>query len=189
MNTIANTIIRAAMQGATEAHCDLVEEATWTDIESLDQDHAIEAINFATDAGILSIESKFNTTDNRSLTKLLWNEFGDDIDVVAQDIPAWKREIVDTPRAKKPATPEWHGVRLRAANLPLLVSRVQIGEVSGGSIEWTDVYRDVDVEWDDENGIVTDIGYCFLGWDADRQVYLGTRDTLENNDTVARIAL
>jgi hypothetical protein len=201
MTDIAKTIVRAAMKGATEDHINQVEDTAWATIEALkDRTARLEAIRFAFDCGVLSIEYKFQTTSDQALASLLWNEFGDEIDPAtiptsnkAAGYSAWRREIVDTPRAKKPDELQWHDKRLKKANLPMKVSRIQIGEIFGGEIEWGELYRDVDLEWghgpNGEVGLVTDMGDCFQGWDAERRVYLRYDDDFSCNEHVARIAL
>lgn len=209
MTEVTKTIVRAAMRDATVAHANFVEDETWRAIESLGRAEQIETVRFAYDTGIVSLDYKFVETDNQALARLLWNEFADDIvdpdrgdkTVAPEDIkkwiktqkfPKWKRELVETPRVVKPDELAWHDKRIKRANLPLTVSRLQVGEIYGGEVEWTEIYRDVDLEWgtsdNGEVGILTG-SECIQGWDEDKCIYLRHDDTLENNETAYRIAL
>lgn len=201
---IANDAAKvAALQ---EEFANRIEDAAWAEILSL-RDTAgrpkiaewTEAIRFGDAAGVLSIEFKFIETTDKDLAKLLWNEFFTSIDAAEvaasrQGMPRWKHELIDTPRATRPDELKWHQKRLKKANFPLKVARLQVGEIFGGQIDWEQgVRRDVDLEWGPGPtggmGIITDLGECFKGWDDERKLYLGDDDTFENNEVVARIAL
>lgn len=191
---LATKIILAAMRGSTSAQEDEVENTAWIEIEQIkDVKDCIQAIRFANDVGILSIEWKFGKTNNPGLARLLWNEFGDDISPENLSLSDWKQEIVECPRAKKPCDLEWHKLRLKKGNFPITVSRLQIGEIFGGVIEWGEVYSDVDLEWtkneNNEMGMETDRGDTFRSWNSDLGIYLQTDNAFENNEQVARIAL
>lgn len=191
MSEIAKIIISAAMHDATAERLDQVEAATWGGISIItDREARLAAIQYAFELGILSIEHKFRTTTDVQLAALLWNEFGEEIDTtIIPASPAWRREIVDTPRVQRPDTLQWHDHALRRANLPLRVARLQLGEIFGGEVEWGDIYRDVDIEWGEDDagrGVpVTELG-DHLYWNDDDKFYFINRD---NDDQVARLAL